>query len=164
LQFFQNPVEPSVYKDWWWLLSPGQDTEIAPKNLRLSKLTHMTIHWKALEQHFLMVPLVFWFTHFWGKNIFFEFFPKKILSLKEGSCHTWSHCTKLKINIFVISMEAAIALSCDVTCDLRAIVVDYTIILRHCDQCLGPFMLIAWIFIEHIWHHNSDQWLPPRIW
>jgi hypothetical protein len=24
----------------------------------------MTIHWKALEEHFLMVPLVFQFTHF----------------------------------------------------------------------------------------------------
>jgi hypothetical protein len=48
--------------------------------------------------------------------------------------------------MFVISMGAAIALSCDVTCALRAktiIVVDYTIILEHCDQCLGPFMLLA---------------------
>jgi hypothetical protein len=26
----------------------------------------MTIHWIALEEHFLMVPLVFQFTHFWG--------------------------------------------------------------------------------------------------
>jgi hypothetical protein len=41
-----------------------QDTEIAPKILRFSKHTDMTIHWKALEDHFLMVQLVFWFTHF----------------------------------------------------------------------------------------------------
>jgi hypothetical protein len=27
------------------------------KHLRLSKYTDMTIHWKALEEHFLMVPL-----------------------------------------------------------------------------------------------------------
>jgi hypothetical protein len=25
----------------------------------------MTIHWKALEEHFLMVPLVLQFNHFW---------------------------------------------------------------------------------------------------
>jgi predicted transcriptional regulator len=38
-----------------------------------------------------------------------------------------------------LSMGAAIALSCDVTCAFRAltsVVVDYTIILQHCDQCL----------------------------
>jgi hypothetical protein len=28
------------------------------KTLRFSKHTDMTIHWKALEEHFLMVPLV----------------------------------------------------------------------------------------------------------
>jgi hypothetical protein len=27
----------------------------------------MTIQWKALEEHFLMVPLVFHFNHFQGK-------------------------------------------------------------------------------------------------
>jgi hypothetical protein len=36
----------------------GRDTEIAQKNLRLLKPTDMTIHWKALEEHFLMVPLL----------------------------------------------------------------------------------------------------------
>jgi hypothetical protein len=36
----------------------GRDTEIAPKTIRLSKPTDMTIHWKTLE-HFLMVSLVF---------------------------------------------------------------------------------------------------------
>jgi hypothetical protein len=34
------------------------------KNLRLLKHTDMTTHWKALEEHFLMVPLVFQFNHF----------------------------------------------------------------------------------------------------
>jgi hypothetical protein len=34
----------------------------------LLKPTDMTIHWKALEEHFLMVPLVFRFSHFQGKN------------------------------------------------------------------------------------------------
>jgi hypothetical protein len=42
----------------------GQDTEIAQKNLRLLKHTDMTIHWKGLEEHFLMVPLVYRFNHF----------------------------------------------------------------------------------------------------
>jgi hypothetical protein len=46
----------------------GCDTEIA-KELRLLKPTNLTIHWKALEEHFLMVPLVF---HF----IFCEFYQK----------------------------------------------------------------------------------------
>jgi hypothetical protein len=55
----------------------------------------MTIHWKALEEHFLMVPLlsdgtiIFWWyhcfmmvplvfriNHFWGINTFSEFSPK----------------------------------------------------------------------------------------
>jgi hypothetical protein len=34
-------------------------TQKLPKNLRLSKRTDMTIHWKALEEHFLMVLFVF---------------------------------------------------------------------------------------------------------
>jgi hypothetical protein len=72
---------------------------------------------------------------------------------KEGSCHT------------VISMGTANARSCDVTRGKTIIVVDYTIILEHCEQCFDPFMLLAaWIFINHMWHHNSEQWLPPWIW
>jgi hypothetical protein len=47
---------------------------------RLLKHTDMTIHWKALEEHFLMVPLVFQFNHFWGENAFSDFFLSKILS------------------------------------------------------------------------------------
>jgi hypothetical protein len=33
------------------------------KHLRLSKPTNMTIHWKALKEHFLVVPLFFRFNH-----------------------------------------------------------------------------------------------------
>jgi hypothetical protein len=39
----------------------GRDTENCPNNLRLLEPTDMTIHWKALGKHFLMVPLVFQF-------------------------------------------------------------------------------------------------------
>jgi hypothetical protein len=46
-----------------------RDTEIGcTTKLRLSKPTDMTIHWKALDEHFLVVPLVFWFNHFRGEN------------------------------------------------------------------------------------------------
>jgi hypothetical protein len=34
-------------------------TQKLPTNLRLSKHTDMTIHWKALEEHLLMEPLSF---------------------------------------------------------------------------------------------------------
>jgi hypothetical protein len=51
-------------KDWWWLLSPRAGHTNCPKNLRMSKSTEMPFHRKALEEHFLMVPLVFWLTHF----------------------------------------------------------------------------------------------------
>jgi hypothetical protein len=43
---------------------------------------NMTIHWKGLEEHFLMVPLVFRFNHF-GEIKFSEFFSKKPQSLKS---------------------------------------------------------------------------------
>jgi hypothetical protein len=42
-------------------------SEIAPAILRLSKYIDMTIHWKALEEHFLMVPLVFLYNLFQGE-------------------------------------------------------------------------------------------------
>jgi hypothetical protein len=35
----------------------------------------MTIHWKALEEHFLMVPLIFRLD-LWGENALSEFFSK----------------------------------------------------------------------------------------
>jgi hypothetical protein len=49
----------------------GGTPKIAPKNLTLSKHTNMTIHWKGLEEHFLMAPLVFSFNHFWGYKVIF---------------------------------------------------------------------------------------------
>jgi hypothetical protein len=56
--------------------------------------------------------------------------------LKEGSCYTACH-----------PWGQLLPLSWDVTCALMAktiiIVVDYTIILENCDQCFGPFMLLA---------------------
>jgi hypothetical protein len=38
----------------------------------------MTIHWKALEENFLMATLVIWFNHFQGKKAFSEFFSKNL--------------------------------------------------------------------------------------
>jgi hypothetical protein len=38
----------------------------------------MGIHWKALEEHFLMVALIFRFNHFWGRNAFSEFFSENL--------------------------------------------------------------------------------------
>jgi mannitol-1-phosphate/altronate dehydrogenase len=45
-------------------------TQKMPKEFRLSKPTDMTIHWKALEEHFLMVALIFRFNQFRGENVF----------------------------------------------------------------------------------------------
>jgi hypothetical protein len=53
-------------------------TDIPPPNLGLLKPTDMTIHWKALEEHFLMVPLVFQFNHLRGERGFSEFFSKNL--------------------------------------------------------------------------------------
>jgi hypothetical protein len=65
-------------------VTKGRDTEIVPpkKHLRLSKHTDMTIHWKGLEEHFLMVPLVFRFNHAFSgeKKINFLNFSKKNLN------------------------------------------------------------------------------------
>jgi hypothetical protein len=41
------------------------DTEIAQK-INIIEPTDMTIPWKALEEHFLMVPLLFQFNHLRG--------------------------------------------------------------------------------------------------
>jgi hypothetical protein len=43
-------------------------TQKLPKRVRLSKHTDVTIHWKALEKHFLMVPLIFQFNYWWGRG------------------------------------------------------------------------------------------------
>jgi hypothetical protein len=48
-----------------------------PKQLRLSKHTDMTIHWKALEEHFLVVRLVFGFNNV-REDPFSEFFSKNL--------------------------------------------------------------------------------------
>jgi hypothetical protein len=53
------------------------------------KHTDMTIHWKALDEHFLMVPLVFRFNHYWGKTAFFKIFSKH-LSPERVNANTWS--------------------------------------------------------------------------
>jgi hypothetical protein len=56
-----------------------------PKNLRLAKPAEMTIHWKALEQHFPMMPLVFQVNHHRGKIVIFYIFLKtpQFIKLKE---------------------------------------------------------------------------------
>jgi hypothetical protein len=43
----------------------------------------MTIHWKACEEHFLMVPLFFRFNHFCGKMHFLNFSQKNLSPLKS---------------------------------------------------------------------------------
>jgi hypothetical protein len=50
----------------------GQHTEITHQNLRSLKPTNTTIHWKALEEHFLMTPLVFDSTIFMGNVLNFS--------------------------------------------------------------------------------------------
>jgi hypothetical protein len=66
----------------------GRDTEIPPPpNVRLAKPTDMTIRWKALEEHLLMVPLVFRFNQFQGIIAFSEFFLTKLQSLELKCAH-----------------------------------------------------------------------------
>jgi hypothetical protein len=55
---------------------------LPPKYLRMSKPTDMTIHWKALDEHFMMLTLVFRFNHFWGEMHFLTF-SQKTSVLKE---------------------------------------------------------------------------------
>jgi hypothetical protein len=61
--------------------SPTVGHRNCPKNLRLSKHTDMTIHWKAIEEHFLIVYTIS-IHPFSGENPFSEFYPK-ILSPLE---------------------------------------------------------------------------------
>jgi hypothetical protein len=56
-------------------VTKGGTEKLPQKN----KIVDMTIHWKSLQEHILMVPLVFRFNHFWGKIIFL----KKPQSLKS---------------------------------------------------------------------------------
>jgi hypothetical protein len=51
-------------------VTKGQDTETAPKNLRFSKHTVITIHWKAISEG---MPLVFRFNVFGRKMHFLKF-------------------------------------------------------------------------------------------
>jgi hypothetical protein len=48
-----------------------------PEKLRLSERTDMTIRWKALEEHFPMIPFVLIQLYFfWGKMHFLNFSKK----------------------------------------------------------------------------------------
>jgi hypothetical protein len=62
-----------------------RDTEIAQNRLRMSKPTDMTIHWKGLEEYFLMVPLVFRFNHIRVKNAFSVFLSKNIIRCSSSN-------------------------------------------------------------------------------
>jgi hypothetical protein len=61
----------------YWL-----STVYCPNILRLLKHINMTIHRKALDEHFLVVPLVFRFNHFREKH-FLNFSPKKPSPLSQ---------------------------------------------------------------------------------
>jgi hypothetical protein len=50
----------------------GVTEKLSKKIIKLSKPNSMTIHRKALEKHFRMVPLIFRFKYFWV-NAFSEF-------------------------------------------------------------------------------------------
>jgi hypothetical protein len=73
-------------------VTKGGTQKLPPKFFKLLKHTDMTIHWKMLEEHFLMVPLVFLFNHFRGKMHLLNFSPKKsVLELRKG--HNWASDT-----------------------------------------------------------------------
>jgi hypothetical protein len=77
-----------LFEDWWWLLSAtqGRDIEIAQNIFKIFETYwhDHSWHWKALEEHFLMVPLAFQFYQFRGKCIFWFFF-----SLKKNNFQCW---------------------------------------------------------------------------
>jgi hypothetical protein len=73
-----------LFKDG--LMVNSVDTEIA----QMSKPSDMTIHWKALEEHFLMVPLVFLDNDFREKNAFSEIFSKNLISIVKELI-IWCH-------------------------------------------------------------------------
>jgi hypothetical protein len=83
--------------DWWWHPSPRVGHRNCSKK-RLSQPTDMTIHWKALEEHFLVVPLVQFSA---GKCIFWVFLrkPQSLKSVKfrylQISCK-WLGLSKFK--------------------------------------------------------------------
>jgi hypothetical protein len=55
IEDFLSRIWGQLFKDWWWLLSLRARHRNWANNIRLLKPTDMTIHWKALEEHFLMV-------------------------------------------------------------------------------------------------------------
>jgi hypothetical protein len=61
----------------------GWNTEIYQKKFKIAKKCDVIIHWKTLEGHFLMVPLVFRFNHFRGKMHFLNFSKKTSVQLKS---------------------------------------------------------------------------------
>jgi hypothetical protein len=60
------------------VVPPRGGTQKLHKQFKISKPTDMTIYWKALQKHFLMVPLFFRFIHFRGKDPFSEVFSKNL--------------------------------------------------------------------------------------
>jgi hypothetical protein len=72
------------FKDWC-MESPRAGHRNWPKNLRLS--IDITIHWKALEEHFVMVALVFWFNHL-GVGMHILNFSHKTSVLNHFAAHT----------------------------------------------------------------------------
>jgi hypothetical protein len=70
-----------------------------PNLLKLSKPTNMTIHWKALEEHFLMVPQVFSIQPFSGEILIFCIFLKK----------PWSTISKMS-KVSTISPQSKISI------------------------------------------------------
>jgi hypothetical protein len=52
-------------------------TQKLPQNFGMLEHTDMTIHWKALEKHFLIIPLFLWVNHFFGEKYIFWIFLKK---------------------------------------------------------------------------------------
>jgi hypothetical protein len=63
-----------------YVTNQGQDTEIAKNNSD----TDMTIHWKALEEQFLVVPFAIRFNHLRPKNAFSESLTLKKPVLKKS--------------------------------------------------------------------------------
>jgi hypothetical protein len=74
-----------------------------PTTLRLSKPTDMTIHRKALDEHFQMVQLVFQFI-FRGKMNFLIFFSKK-LQVFKGFGQRDNHLAKYTLYIQLLFMN-----------------------------------------------------------
>jgi hypothetical protein len=59
------------------LTKGGTQKSCPPKKInKVSKPTDMTVHWKALEEHLLLVPLVFWLNPFQGWMHFMNFSQK----------------------------------------------------------------------------------------